>query len=207
MSEFKVGDIVVFTRTSYVFKVIGFLCEHLLSLPNSRYHENYCRHATTEEKKEYYEQEKAKIEKELEALEEPKLWMVEKNESYYYVDEYNCVQKRIYTSGKLRIHIDILYNNGNLFQTREEAEQEARLRSFEQRVARRFKELGGGKFVVGGDNFTIKINLDKYKVTWMSWFEIYGSQRGWYHNDTKIVKQIIEEFGEGNFIKWAKGEL
>ena len=138
---------------------------------------------------------------------QPKKWRAEKNRQFYYINGHN---KIIRTEECFIESDDILFEIGNYFQTKEEAKQEAKLCDFEQRVAARIKELNGGKvykFQVNNNNYTIDIDLNKGKVGVITWTYTVIGQRGWWSDKKETIEQVIKEFGEESFIKWAKGEL
>ena len=144
---------------------------------------------------------------EAKAKQEPKRWRAKEDEKYYFVTGDNKVFDIVECLSK---NDNTLFLTGNYFQTKEEAEQEARLRDFEQRVAARIKELNGDKvhkFNPGSESFSIDINLNVSSVVSRHWCDHYLGQRGWWSNRREVIEQVIEEFGKENFIKWAKGEL
>ena len=145
--------------------------------------------------------EKAKAEQ------EPKRWRAEAGEEFYTV----AFCHKILCFEEMWEAIDNkLYEIGNYFKTSEEAEQEARLRNFEQRVAARIRELNSDKiykFIAYSSNWTVNIDLEGKEVLPELWRRTLAGQRGWWSDKKEAIEQVIQEFGEKNFIKWAEGRF
>ena len=150
--------------------------------------------------------ERLKAEVEKMQDDEPKFWLADGGYNYWVVGS----DLLTFIKVECRSTFDSkLFEIGNYFKTKEEAEKEARHRKFEMKVARRIKELNGSEywFKRKKQNFTIEIDVDDELVSFHYRCAYVQGQRGWWSDKREVIEKVIEEFGADNFIKWAKGDL
>lgn len=101
---------------------------------------------------------------------------------------------------------NILYETGNYFTSKDEAEHEAKYRKFEAQVARRFRQLNGGIYWFRQDNynFSISFNYGHNKVMIDSYINHFPSRRDWMTDTVAIAEQVKSEF---DFKAYFMGDL
>jgi len=125
--------------------------------------------------------------------ETPEWWEPKNGDKVYYID----VKGNILTMQIWNCENDkSIIKQGNIFKTKEEAENELKLRAAKYRVKKRIWELNGGKFIEfnpGADNYSFDLeyrNKGIFSDTWKI-IKLYPS---WQYLKTKqLTDQLIRE--------------
>ena len=129
----------------------------------------------------------------------PEFWKPENGEEAYYISIKGEVVESTYwymdTEDK-----DVV-EQGNVFQTEEEANKEIELRKAKYRVKKRIWELNGGEFIEFNSNeYNWSFDLCSDKIIPEFWSKIKSYPSWQYLKTKKLVKQLINEMHNDLFL-------